>query len=333
MAISPAEPAHDAAKLTKALRLEDVLISAAAVPLPIDLSPSQLPQPNLDPTGASTDARDAHASAADAQAPASAVEPAHDAPAEDAVAKSLQAAHDAIHDSLSGTGDPTATVDSQPLDAAHLSADATADPVHAGAAGDIAALAPIAPGPAHALPQLDLPADMATLFPASAADGALANVVHDVQSVVGDLGAVIDGLLGPLATAVAPVTAAVADVAASAEHVVQSAVGLVLPADDETHAGANAQANTAAAPAAPPPQAEPEAVTVPSLHGVGTDALAGLLQPAPASIDATHDVAPTHLGVDDLALLHPIGLEDLAHSDQAAAHVAHALPPAGSGLI
>jgi len=330
MPMSPGATGPDAAK---ALRIDDLLIGAAAVPLPIDLSPSQLPQPNLDPADASADAHDAHASASadDAQALASAAEQ-PPAPAEDAVAKSLQAAHDAIHDSLQ-TGDlASAPADARPLDT-ELSATATADPVHAGVSADIAALAPIAPGPAHALPQLDLPADVTALFPAGTADGALADALHDVQSIVGDLGAMIDGLVGPLAATVAPVAAAVTDVAASAEHLVQSAVGLLMPADDATHAGPSGAANTAAAPASPPPQAEPEGVTVPSLHGAGTDALAGLLQPAPSALDPAHDIAPPHLGIDDLALLGPIGLEDVAHSDQAAAHAAHALPPAGSGLI
>jgi hypothetical protein len=104
--------AIDAAKLARALRLEDVLLSAAAVPLPIDLSPSRLPEPNLDTTDASTDAKDAHPSASatvEAQGVqgvnASVAERAPaDASAQDAVVKSLQAAHDAIHDSLQSNG-------------------------------------------------------------------------------------------------------------------------------------------------------------------------------------------------------------------------------------
>jgi hypothetical protein len=205
----------------------------------------------------------------------------------------------------------------------------------------------LVPGPTNALSPLDIPDDLAALFPASTAEGALSNLIHDVQSAAGDLGAVIGGLLGPvagapidLAAAVAPAVAVVDNLAAPVEHVAQSAVSLILPADSEAHADATAAptpSHTASAPAAPPPQSGPEAVTVPSLHGAGFDALAGLLQPATTSADATHDAAPGHLGFDDLSLLPPIGLEDVAHHDQAASQathtLAHALPSAGSGLI
>lgn len=337
----------DAAKLAKTLRIEDVLISASALPLPLDLSPSRLPQPNLDTADASQDAKDTHAnpSTADGAPPVHAsvadAAPPDAAPAQDAVVKSLQAAHDAIHASLQDAGgNPGAPAagaqlpdDGQAPDLANISS-APASP-----AGDISALTQIVPGPTHALPQLDLPADVATLFPASTADHALANVVHDVQSAVGELGSVIDGVLGPVAGAPidlgATVASAVADVAAPVEHVVQSAVSLVMPADSETHAGpaAAAPANTPSPPPPPPQPSAPEAVTVPSLHGVGVDALAGLLQPAATAADATHDVAPSHPGFDDLSLLPPIGLDDVAHPDQAASHATHALPPAGSGLI
>src|SRR5579871_2805134 len=194
----------DAAKLAKALRVEDVLISAAAVPLPVELSPSSLPQPHLDTTNAFQEAKEAHTNpAAAADAPplhASIADPAPTdvAPAQDAVVKSLQAAHDAIHDSLQdGSGNPDAAITAAPVPGdEHASDLASLDSAQANPAGDISALTPIAPGPAQALPQLDLPTDLGALFPASTADGALANVVHDVQSAAGDLGAVVDSLLG-----------------------------------------------------------------------------------------------------------------------------------------
>jgi hypothetical protein len=332
--------ANDAARLTRTLRIEDVLINAAAVPLPIDLSPSQLPQPDLDTHDATNDAQSARAnSPATEDAPQASADPppAHAAPAEDAVTKSLQAAQDAIHDSLqTATGDQTPQASATPPSDAHASDLASVSASHPSAAGDIAPSTQLLPGPDHPLPQLDLPTDVAALFPAGMADGGLANVLHDVQAVVGDLGGLLGSIAGApidLAATVAPATAVVADVAAAVDHVAQSAIGLIIPTGGETHPDAAAHANTAAAPTAAPPPGAPEAVTVPSLHGAGFDALAGLLQPAPAIVEPAHDVAPAHIGMDDLSLLPPIGLEDIAHSDQAASHPAHALPPAGSGLI
>jgi hypothetical protein len=69
-----------------------------------------------------------------------------------------------------------------------------------------------------------------------------------------------------------------------------------------------------------------EAVTVSSLHGVGVDSLAGLLQPSTAS--------PVHIVPDDAAMLIPIGLDNVIHDDAIGHHAGHALlPMPGTGLI
>jgi hypothetical protein len=85
-----------------------------------------------------------------------------------------------------------------------------------------------------------------------------------------------------------------------------------------------------------PTAAIADAVTVPSLQGVGFDALAGLVHPYSAGPDAAaHATAgPGHASLEDMATFAPIGLDNVIHIDSGEVHAIHSsLPHAGSGLI
>ena len=101
--------AGDTARPDRILRFEDLLINAGAVPLPIELTPSLLAQPVAADGAMSPANPDPHASSADQMPAQPPDQPAANAEhgksgaetAADPLLKSLQAALDAIHDSLS----------------------------------------------------------------------------------------------------------------------------------------------------------------------------------------------------------------------------------------
>lgn len=303
--------------IDRALRLEDVLINAGALPLPIDLTPSMLPQPELERAEPLSNGSDSLRTAEPAPDAAStllseinpAPEGTSDTFAQDAVTNSLQAARDAIRDSLRTDISPRAIEAASPsgpdLLAASRPSPSAAVPEPSPAGSDNADGVPnFAHGSpaanfdlAHVVPVLfpqqtndiaDRPAEVAAVpseiaAPATAVSDVVANLVDDAQTVVSGLAAAAGPIVGAVLN---PIAAAI------------------------------------------------DAVTVPSLQGVGFDALAGLLHPQSAGPDVTvqTNASPDHLPVGDT--LVPIGLGDLIPIDLGEAHAIHSLlPHAGSGLI
>jgi hypothetical protein len=331
--------AGDTAPPDRILRFEDLLINAAAVPLPIELTPSLLAQPAADSLAAPGANPDPHASSTDpmpAQPPdqsAANAEHGKSGPetTPDPVLKSLQAALDAIHDSLrpdvsaaSGNAGHSMGASAPGMDASNL----------AGALAHAADTQPVATslGEVGALHDLQA-APLANFDLANVVSGLLAD--HSPEPDVS--GAVAGPFIGDALSDVSKVANAVS----SLVHQTQPALSDLAAAavHDVANPAAPALTNAATAPGATAPGVAPataEAVTVPSLHGAGLDALAGLLQPAiPAAPDAAHAAAgAAPAGFEDLSMHAPIGLDDIVHHDAAASNAAHAaMPPAGSGLI
>jgi hypothetical protein len=93
--------------LARGLRLEEILLNASAMPLPIDLTPSMIPQSLWDSHERLTDAASlssddtpVHVVRVLPDASASGHGPVDEGMVNDAVVNSLQAARDAIRDSL-----------------------------------------------------------------------------------------------------------------------------------------------------------------------------------------------------------------------------------------
>jgi hypothetical protein len=170
---------------------------------------------------------------------------------------------------------------------------------------------------------------------------------HPLTALMGDVVSVPDGTVAPaLSGGVASINVAPASeqhVAQFATSTVDAVLGAVPSANPLTAATLG---NDVAQLAGPVPTATPvamhtvgevqvvtDAVTVPSLHGFGFDALFGS-PPAAATGAATGPTPPPAIAAD-LPVLAPIGFDDVTHHDDAAAlHALHALLPApGTGLI
>jgi hypothetical protein len=338
--------ADHAAKLTRALRLEDVLINAGAVPLPVDLTPSMIPQDNagngatLPPDSDSRSAADDHGQAQVQPPPRATIGAGtpDGTATEDAVVKGLQAARDAIHDSLrhdvgAHSGDAAQSIGPIASEAVQdLSSPATHDAVSMPTPGSIGDIGASDSAHAASLTNFDL-ANVVSTLPtdqtAAADPSSLEHVAGSgVGTVLAQVGAVESTASNVLHDAQPVVNGLPTAIESTVPNIMNSAANptdLLMPL----------LTGVGTPPATPPvPATVADAVTVPSLHGVGFDALAGLLQPSSAAPEAAHAQAnPVH-GLEDLSIGAPIGAEDLIHSDSSAAHAAHsALPHVGSGLI
>lgn len=316
--------AGDTARADRILRFEDLLINAGAIPLPIELTPSLLAQPTGDSLAASPANPDPQAPSADPTQAQPADQPTAHAEqtkfdpetAPDPVSKSLQAALDAIHDSLQqdGSGAPGSAEHSDLAGALAHAADG--QPV-AGSLGEAGALHDLQASP---LANFNLANVVSGLLADQSPDAGVTEPV--AGPLIGDAVSDVDKAANAALNLVHQAQPALSDLAAAVGTAVHDIAGLTVPA-----------IATATAPGAAP--AATEAVTVPSLHGTGLDALAGLLQPAaPAAFDAAHVASPAPASFEDISMHVPIGLDDLVHHDAAAGNAAHAaMPAAGSGLI
>jgi hypothetical protein len=242
-------------------------------------------------------------------------------PAHDAVLQSLQAARDAIHDSLHHDGsvlpgETAPSTSSSPVaDGSAVAAEnSDAHPLIAADAG--------APDAAHAAPlvsdQADNHADQGGL------SGDLSNAAHDAQATTN--GPVLDGVIGSTTMGPLDLGSASAAIMALANGPAHTAIaGLLTPMLDNAATPLTAVAHVATAA---------EAVTVASLSGAGFDALSGLLAAPSAAPGMVHAANTVTQSFEDQSIHLPIGLDDIIHPAADAQHIVHAaLPAAGSGLI
>jgi hypothetical protein len=262
----------------RTLRLRDLAIQADAVPLPVSLIPSAIPQPLPGDEPAVADLRADPPPDEGAQ-----TQPGSQAPAiltvastavdqlvpDDAVLQSINAAIDAVRATLKPDADGVQQVPFEPQ----------ADLPDAGAA-DAAA----GQHAAHTSAAVLSPAETASSIvseapPASTLENTAGPALEPVQGIVQS---------PPL---MAPVLDDVTDIATAA-------------------------------------------VTIPSLGGVGLDALAGLLPISLAASSSSHDADLALPGLEDVATIAAIGVADVLHIDQPLAQEGHSpLGLIGSGLL
>jgi hypothetical protein len=298
--------------LVRGFRLQDAWVKLGGIALALDLNPSaHSPGPNVDAQELAvlatpdspahtheSDVRDIAGHAATVDSATLLPEP-----NQDALLHGLEAAHDAIKQSLAPT--PADEVGATPF--AQADGNGSSDVPDTKAAGDI----------------VDLPAfhDASSTEATTVAPNSHMGSADDAQPpAIGQLGSGLDsaesslsdvfhGLAQGQTELLTP--ANVFNVASSVLNVASSTVSVL----DEGLASLSS------------------AVTVPSMHGVGLDALAGLVTP-PAAMPAPAPQIPItdlHLGLDDISA---IGLHEVTHPDAAVHQMVHAaLPAAGSGLI
>jgi hypothetical protein len=324
------EVVPSAGPLDRMLRFADLAINAAAIPLPIDLGPSLLPHDPIDPATVDNDA----ARAAPAPAHAVAIAPDDHAPhavdpaPQDAVAKSLQAAIDAVHHSLTDAGAAPASPHD---DGVVASAEPIALADHAPASVDHGAADGVANAHAADATASDLtPAAAPDLAGQAALDAPVVTLVDDALAPLNGLDATLARVVGDTVHEVAQ------DVNQDVNHATASNVQAADAVSDALDGGS--QSHAAAEPLLVP--SGTGAVVASSLAGLGTDALAGLLHPATAAAPAPiHAPDPAAAAPHDIATFTAIGLPEVMHADQDQAHqdVAHTASPAahlvGSGLI
>lgn len=297
------------AKLDKALRFADMAVNAAAVPLPVNLMPSLVPQelPH-DMPPADTAANDRPVDEAPANLLANHVEPitADQVTPEDALSNSLQAAVNAVHNSLNDTAPALPQEPALNADAAAplaISSDPSMPDVNASAVSSDAvsfADAPHASTPHGAATAGSSGGDVAA--PATAdlavqlpdASGAVPTLLHTVSDVVHTVTDVVQTLETTVENTVNTLT---------------STLGNLLGGEPDTGA-----------------------VTIPSLGGVGLDAINGLLPPA--APEFAHNADPTMTSAHEMPIFDAIGVPEVLHAVQDLVHTPDSPQHlAGSGLI
>jgi hypothetical protein len=224
--------------------------------------------------------------------------------------RSLQAAVDAVHDSLQqDAGGPRPILPQVASDAADIAArpvdGAPTQPSHAAPLPPVPASAGATPPAIVAMTAQheNQDAGIHHILPAAApvSHGLPQQPVNDVLSQANAPGA------APLPV-VQAAAAAVQDVTAALESTLSGVVGVA--------------------------SGDSGAVTIPSLGGLGLDAMAGLLPPASAAPGPSHASDSVLASVEEVASFAAVGLPEVLHADQLLGHEVHSpLHLVGSGLL
>jgi hypothetical protein len=295
---------------TRSQRLVDLLFSSGAIPLPIDLPVPALPLEDSKAIDALAIDYDKMAAAPEfviqnpIHQPANIVTSGTAEPSvlDDALLKSLQASVEAIHSSLKQNPDaPHSDLSQVPTDQSQTEE-----------TSDIAALGD---------PSTLLANHSSSLASMGSGDGNATspNVGPDTQAGLSHL---LSTTLQPL-NQVLPEVTGLADEALHLVQAVEATVDNLLNDLGSTLGGVlnvvsagPAGLTTVTAPLIETVTHTLGAVTIPSLEGLGFDALAGLLPPAAASPTETHGANPIPTFLEDIPGLAAFDIPEIVHADQ-----------------